>query len=403
MSKRLIATFSIVILLFSLLTEQSQAATKAGTSCSKVGKTSISLGKKFTCIRSGQKLIWDTGKIINSGKPSPIPTNSKLIEPDWVVKTKEISLSSRNGSEVHNINTIFISENFDKQLQVGLMEYQNIASHYWSINGVVIPGNLDIVFLTEKDKIWFKNIIGINAPVVDTFFSKQDADIYFNGTVIVDKIPASRFVIVYFVGTNFKNSVRYKSVNSNWNSALANASTHEFQHLVQYTRTLVKSGINLQSQLPCWFSEGFAAFFEDSFYLQTTDKQNFILQNTPENIAELISVRKKRISTVIYLTSSYISERNSVDQWINFLFSNYTQNDVCSSTGYGYTLGRFLVEKLYIDFGTSNILKLLDETNKSNSFSTGFKNAFNVDEKVWLGEKAIPYFLNEAKSLNYGN
>jgi hypothetical protein len=47
------------------------AAVKAGGSCTKLGATSTSLGKKYTCIKSGKKLVWNKGVTL---APKPIAT-----------------------------------------------------------------------------------------------------------------------------------------------------------------------------------------------------------------------------------------------------------------------------------------------------------------------------------------
>ena len=47
------------------------AAVKAGTTCTKVGATSVVSNKKFTCIKLGKKLVWDKG--ISIIKPSVPP------------------------------------------------------------------------------------------------------------------------------------------------------------------------------------------------------------------------------------------------------------------------------------------------------------------------------------------
>jgi hypothetical protein len=49
-----------------------QAATKPGGKCTKAGTTVNSAGKKFTCIRSGGKLVWNKGVAIK--KSSAIKT-----------------------------------------------------------------------------------------------------------------------------------------------------------------------------------------------------------------------------------------------------------------------------------------------------------------------------------------
>jgi hypothetical protein len=54
-----------LLLAFSLLGfAPAQAAVKAGGKCTKAGTVITSVGKKFTCIRSGGKLVWNKGVVI---------------------------------------------------------------------------------------------------------------------------------------------------------------------------------------------------------------------------------------------------------------------------------------------------------------------------------------------------
>jgi hypothetical protein len=68
-------------LLISLATPVQAATPKAGAKCTKAGTTSISSGKKFTCVKSGTKLVWNKGVAITAApKPSPNPV-FKPVEP----------------------------------------------------------------------------------------------------------------------------------------------------------------------------------------------------------------------------------------------------------------------------------------------------------------------------------
>ena len=49
------------------------AATLAGTTCSKAGSTKTVSGKKYTCIKSGKKLIWDKGVTVKTTAPNTSP------------------------------------------------------------------------------------------------------------------------------------------------------------------------------------------------------------------------------------------------------------------------------------------------------------------------------------------
>jgi M6 family metalloprotease-like protein len=65
----------VAVLSLSLVTSQvSVAAVKPGTKCSKAGATSTSDGKKYTCIKSGKKLVWNKGVVVAKPKPVVSPT-----------------------------------------------------------------------------------------------------------------------------------------------------------------------------------------------------------------------------------------------------------------------------------------------------------------------------------------
>ena len=55
----------LLLLAISLLgVSPAQAAAKAGSKCSKAGSTTTVSGKKFTCIKSSGKLVWNKGVMI---------------------------------------------------------------------------------------------------------------------------------------------------------------------------------------------------------------------------------------------------------------------------------------------------------------------------------------------------
>jgi len=55
---------SLITLLLVLPLNPAHAVVKAGAKCSKVGVTASVGGKKFTCIKSGKKLVWNKGTTI---------------------------------------------------------------------------------------------------------------------------------------------------------------------------------------------------------------------------------------------------------------------------------------------------------------------------------------------------
>ena len=103
MLKRRIAFLAIISLFLSLPLTPVSAAVKAGASCSKAGITSVASGKKFTCIKSGKKFVWDKGKqssstggaddkLLYAGINNPLPTKGWLTS--FPLPTKEDALRS---------------------------------------------------------------------------------------------------------------------------------------------------------------------------------------------------------------------------------------------------------------------------------------------------------------------
>ena len=71
--RKALAALTVLVLVSSPL--QASAAVKAGATCTKAGITSTVKGIKYTCVKSGKKLVWNKGvKVIVPPTPSPTPT-----------------------------------------------------------------------------------------------------------------------------------------------------------------------------------------------------------------------------------------------------------------------------------------------------------------------------------------
>jgi hypothetical protein len=77
--RRLLAGL-VAVLSLSLITAQiSVAAVTPGAKCSKAGATSTYNGKKYTCVKSGKKLVWNKGVAI--AKPVPVAPPTPVATP----------------------------------------------------------------------------------------------------------------------------------------------------------------------------------------------------------------------------------------------------------------------------------------------------------------------------------
>jgi hypothetical protein len=95
---RFAAKICVVVLAGSLLTATSASAVaKQGTVCKKAGITSTVNGLKFTCVKSGKKLVWNKGVPVKKAAPIVLPTSFE----DLYVNRKGISLAAwQKSSEI---------------------------------------------------------------------------------------------------------------------------------------------------------------------------------------------------------------------------------------------------------------------------------------------------------------
>jgi hypothetical protein len=110
-------------LLFTALQAYAANPPKPGAACLKVSSTQIYKGKKYTCIKSGKKLVWNKGVAVASKQststPSPTPTPSPTATPT-PSPTPE---PSKTSSPIPKIPT-----SFDDLIE----NYQGISYAAWS-------------------------------------------------------------------------------------------------------------------------------------------------------------------------------------------------------------------------------------------------------------------------------
>ena len=69
-----------IVVLLSLSSPVYAAAPKAGSKCTKAGQTSTSAGIKYTCVKSGKKLVWNKGVALKKAEPAPAPSTETKVE-----------------------------------------------------------------------------------------------------------------------------------------------------------------------------------------------------------------------------------------------------------------------------------------------------------------------------------
>jgi len=79
--RKKVLLFVISALVLSLFTPLATAAVKPGTKCAKQGQTSTSAGIKYTCVKSGNKLVWNKGLPVKAAAKPGLNPVFKPAEP----------------------------------------------------------------------------------------------------------------------------------------------------------------------------------------------------------------------------------------------------------------------------------------------------------------------------------
>jgi hypothetical protein len=192
--------FVALLLCVSLVSAPSFAAVKAGSKCSKAGTTATAGGKKFTCIKSGAKLVWNKGVTV---KPAPKPpvaasTTGSSSTPD---QTKNILVIDSRISPVTNLTDIAICKTEDMTpdyLPKGLLSHRNgfprptqgvVGKKAAKILVIPIEFN-DLLFLAERTPAQQSDlqILKDSIPNVRESFQKLSAGRF---DVTIDILPQS--------------------------------------------------------------------------------------------------------------------------------------------------------------------------------------------------------------------
>ena len=258
----------------------SHSAVKAGATCKKAGSTATVNGKKFTCIKSGKKFVWNKGVAVAKPKPTttpvatptpvvsptPSPTPTVYVPPTPIVEKAPTGFAdlvenyrgipevvwneAQKLAEIGTLKSSFTIEiGPNTKIQQGLDDprvYLEQASRLWSkfnqaeSTRVFIYNFQDLAWAQQKNLAlggsWFKPedlAANCSSPSSCGAFggSYRGVGQIFLGVPIRDYFP---FNLGFVRGTY----------------------VHEFSHVVQYSQFASQPALNGYATLPCWFSEG---------------------------------------------------------------------------------------------------------------------------------------------------
>jgi len=397
---------AITSLLLSFAPLTAHAATpKPGSLCPKLNQTQISNGVKYSCVKSGKKLVWNKGVAIAKPAPAPVvipsaqptqaaqptpiskpviplapqvtvdfvaPTTKKpnsIEELDaktaWYFAWQSMQKYREAGSDYKPNYLIVSSSNFGSQKTQIIVDGLDSAAKFWS-NFWRPDTKVTVILGTEKDLDFWKVEL---AKFYDPRFQQSPNDNY-------------NYLVEDFSRSGAKNNsagASWFTNKPNMNFPLGTEVTaeaisqnslqtgpHEYTHLVQGT---LGYAFNLPGIGPFWMNEG-----------QAEHAGLFLSRNTPQD---------------------YLTYRNFrfINQWKNPQQENLrTSEDIYNAIKSGsansvysayYSYGAAAWEALVAIYGQDSVVEYFKQIKNGANWDLAFKSVFGMAEDEYLHRVSV--------------
>ena len=387
------AHLGLTIALLLALTAPLHAATpKAGAKCTKAGSTATASGKKFTCVKSGTKLVWNKGVAI---KAAPKPAVNPVLKPDEPTPTPTPTVTYPD-----------VPTSFDDLIA----KYEGISYAAWSKSNAAIKASNDVAppfraLTGPNTTLAFKNPASAydlvarlysgykstNAMTVLSFgyddrdwAEEQMKQLHPKSTWQWIKFTACATRATCWGGGMFTDEkangllvVTTEVLDDNHLSGTLDA--HEYLHAIQQNQMNRPTVWPETSDWPpSWYREGQATFAQNA----TIYYQSF----------ELYLRNRKSISTELYRDSTFNS------QWIQEFFvvnQPPTWFDKYQSWRQ-YDMGAMLVEVLTALKGPGSTMEIWKLMGSGQTFNQAFEKVYGISF-----DKALP-IISKAIALQLG-
>ena len=329
---RKLLSLGLILPLTIVMFDQAHAVVKAGAKCQKISATQTVGNIKFTCIKSGSKLVWNKGVAITN-TPSPTPTPSAPVSP--VIQAKSNSFVSTpfpdEFTRAEMVEAMFKSFNEFIKRKPNVNSYKLIIDSEFQTDSAAISKLVSDVYSILPFPVGY--------PTTVVIFSD-------NKEFIEKSIKDNGFAKEGFQESGYfcRNCAGYGWATSK--SPLSSITTHEMFHIWQraaYQRNS-DNGLDPRNPLnpPVWFDEGGADFFGEAMFSKS---------------------------------SSYYQVPR-VRWQPTFKLKDYTTREI--DRYLPYYLGHAASEYIVASKGMDNFLQVYSNVGKGQDFPTAFENALGI-------------------------
>jgi hypothetical protein len=395
----------ILILLLTLATPVQAATPKAGAKCTKAGATATASSKKFTCIKSGKRLIWNKGVTIKAAPkpnlnpvfkpveptpaptpvvtPTPAPTPAPTPTPTPRALTPLEKLNQDLYQRYLNANKVLSpSFNFVRCPTVNTTMAETTEKAYIDSYAFWAPiykatTKVNWLLMSEKDwDCWYETTAKFEGPnPVSRSWNVWNKNTGILGHCKVSSTsfcgygtgvqPGGVFAQYNLIGTDYKIAPTPMTVH------------HETVHIYQAQVVADNFQTSRANTVACWFMEGQANLFgvPIAFRGDPTSHRNF---------------EKGRLLQVYPQGSSY-----TTDQWLAVLNELRTnRSSFCFDKELGYSLGWFALEWTYMNYSIEEMHTFLELIAKGSTWEQAIQSVMKMDEQSYYA-KIAQYLADE--------
>ncbi len=358
---------------------------KTGASCSPVGKTVVVGNKKFSCVKSGRKSVWNKPATLPSQKPSntaapvPQPTLDNLS----VAGVYDFSRASvnaailKNGSSKLSVS-YFVGQNVASSTLDAVKPDLNRAIDLWG--PVFAPTDrISIIWYVQQDLAWAASkYVEESGNPVQWSGILNSCTVNYCGNATATVGATGKFV--------FEQGMNLGQLG--WNRSTAG---HEFTHLAQS-----KLAYPNQQRMPLWLLEGGAQFYGEATGYLLIDPNKTIRSGMHKQYASDASALVANNFSSQSL-KQVLAAGNPANTANLFKLVELAPWD-SERTSLAYLLGSYGTEVLVAVYGHQKIVELFREFETSTNWETNFQKVYGISTSTFY-KKLTPYLQKMAGEL----
>lgn len=387
----------LIVAMFSISSLNTTfAALRPGAPCPKLKMVTNSAGYKYTCVKSGKKLIWSKGVLISqtqttlqSPTPKPVPEPEKTLPKESIYRITKLNAynairSSADSGSAENVSIVLhVGESFPTDLKNLYLKQVDYASRLYS-SFFSKKELINIYLYTEKDASVIQTDSNLN-------FNYSDFDRWFKSWsegksrehniglasyyLLRNSPPQGHAGLAVFSGSNV-NSIRLYGIQ---------VMPHEYWHIVQDYYMQSGRGVKFSDQ------DSYDLFFPPTFREGSANTISFALaSNSFEDYLKLYKdfVTSKKSDSSMETFKSLKSEQDV----IKALESIEVRSKNPEAHEASYLLGQLLYEWVIAEYGFEGYRKLILNQLVGSNFDDNLKTSLGVT-KSELYRKAAGHVL----------